>query len=53
MEAMQQNMEVALCNIADNTHRGLNQGSHEVNQYSTFRDFWTPSRQYSKKLQNL
>ncbi|XP_066375287.1 uncharacterized protein [Miscanthus floridulus] len=39
MEAMQQNMEAALCNIADNTHRGMNQGGHEVNQYSTFKDF--------------
>jgi hypothetical protein len=39
MEAMQQNMEAALCNIVDNTRRGLNQGDHEVNQYSTFKDF--------------
>jgi uncharacterized protein YukE len=39
MENMQQNMEAALRNIADNTHRGLNQGRHEVNQYSSFKDF--------------
>jgi hypothetical protein len=32
-------MEVALCNIADNTRRELNQGGREVNQYSTFKDF--------------
>jgi hypothetical protein len=32
-------MEVALRNIADNAHRGLNQGRHEVNQYSSFKDF--------------
>jgi hypothetical protein len=40
MEAMQQNMEAALHNIAANTarHRGANQGN-EVNQYSTFKDF--------------
>jgi hypothetical protein len=38
MEAMQQNMEAALRNIAANTHRGTNQGN-EVNQYSTFKDF--------------
>jgi hypothetical protein len=39
MEAMQQNMEVALRNIVNNTHCGLNQGGHEVNRYSTFKDF--------------
>jgi hypothetical protein len=39
MEAVQQNMEVALRNIADNTHHGLNQGGHEVNRCSTFKDF--------------
>jgi hypothetical protein len=39
MENMQQNMEAALRNIADNTHRGLNQGGHEVNQYSSFKYF--------------
>jgi hypothetical protein len=39
MESMQQNMEAALCNIADNTCRGLNQGGHEANQYSSFKDF--------------
>jgi hypothetical protein len=32
-------MEAALRNIADNTRRGLNQGGHEVNHYSTFKDF--------------
>jgi len=32
-------MEAALCNIADNTHRGANPGGHEVNQYSSFKDF--------------
>jgi len=31
MENMQQNMEATLCHIADNTHRGLHQGGHEVN----------------------
>lgn len=31
MEAMLQNMEVALCNIMDNTHHGMNQGGNEVN----------------------
>jgi hypothetical protein len=31
MENVQQNMEAALCSIADNTHRGLHQGGHEVN----------------------
>jgi hypothetical protein len=31
MEGMQQNMEVALHNIVDNTYRGLNQGGHEEN----------------------
>jgi hypothetical protein len=36
---MQQNMEAALRNIVDNTHRGLNLGRHEVNQYSSFKDF--------------
>jgi hypothetical protein len=39
MEAMLQNMEVALRNIMDNTRRGMNQGGNEVNQYSTFKDF--------------
>jgi hypothetical protein len=39
MEAMLQNMAVSLRNIVDNTHRGLNQGGNEVNQYSTFKDF--------------
>jgi hypothetical protein len=39
MESMQQNMEAALRNIADNTRCGLNQGRHEVNQYSSFKDF--------------
>jgi hypothetical protein len=39
MEAMQQNMEAALRNIADNTRRGLSQGGHKANQYSTFKDF--------------
>jgi hypothetical protein len=39
MENMQQNMEAALRNIVDNTRHGLNQGGHEVNQYSSFKDF--------------
>jgi hypothetical protein len=43
MEGMQQNMEVVLRNIADNTHRGLNQGTHEVNQYISFKDFMDES----------
>jgi hypothetical protein len=32
-------MEASLRNIADYTHHGLNQGGHEVNQYSIFKDF--------------
>jgi hypothetical protein len=32
-------MEVALRNFTDNTRRGLNQGGHEVNQYSSFKEF--------------
>ena len=39
MEQMQRDMEAALRNIADNTCHGDNQGSHEVNQYSSFKDF--------------
>jgi hypothetical protein len=39
MEGMQRNKEEALRNIIDNTCRGHNQGGHEVNQYSTFKDF--------------
>ena len=39
MEQMQRNMEEALRNIADNTCHGDNQGGHEVNQYSSFKDF--------------
>jgi hypothetical protein len=39
MKNMQQNMEAALRNIADNTRHGLNQGGHEANQYSSFKDF--------------
>jgi hypothetical protein len=39
MENIQQNMEAALCSIADNTRRGVNPGGHEVNQYSSFKDF--------------
>ena len=39
MEQMQRNMEEALRNIADNTRRGDNQGGHEVNQYSSFKEF--------------
>jgi hypothetical protein len=39
MEGMQQNMEAVLRNIVDNTCRGLNQGGHEANQYSSFKDF--------------
>jgi hypothetical protein len=39
IEAMQQNMEVALRNIANNTRRGLHQGGNEANQYNTFKDF--------------
>jgi hypothetical protein len=31
MAGMQQNMEVALRHIADNTRRGLNLGGHEAN----------------------
>jgi hypothetical protein len=51
MENMQQNMEAALRNIADNTRRGLHQGGHEVNQYINFNEFMD-TRQYSKKQQN-
>jgi len=36
---MQQNMEGALHNIANNTHRGANPGGQEVNWYSSFKDF--------------
>ena len=32
-------MEEALRHIADNTHHGNNPGGHEVNRYSTFKDF--------------
>jgi hypothetical protein len=32
-------MEAALHNIVDNTCCGLNQGRHEANQYSSFKDF--------------
>jgi hypothetical protein len=32
-------MEAVLRNIADNTHRGLNQGGHEASQYSSSKDF--------------
>jgi len=39
MEQMQHNMEEALRNVADNTRRGDNQGSREVNEYSSFKDF--------------
>ena len=39
MEGMQRNMEEALHHIADNTHHGNNPGGHEVNWYSTFKDF--------------
>jgi len=39
IEQMQWNMEAALCNIADNTRRGANLGGHEVNRYSSFKDF--------------
>ena len=38
MKQMQRNMEEALRNIADNTRRGDNQGGHEANQYSSFKD---------------
>ena len=38
MEQMQQDMEAALRNIADNTRRGDNQGDREVNQNSSFKD---------------
>jgi len=36
---MQQNMEAALCNIANNTYCGPNPGGQEVNRYSYFKDF--------------
>jgi hypothetical protein len=39
MENIKQNMEAALRSIADNTRRGVNLGRHEVNQYSSFKDF--------------
>jgi hypothetical protein len=39
MENMQQNMEAPLRNIVENTHRGLNQGGHEMNQYDNFKEF--------------
>jgi hypothetical protein len=39
MEGMQQNMEAALHHIADDIHHGANLGGHEVNQYSSFKDY--------------
>ena len=39
MEGMQRNMEEALRHIANNTRQGHNPGGHEINQYSTFKDF--------------
>jgi hypothetical protein len=39
MENMQHNVEAALRSIADNTRRGVNPGGHELNQYSSFKDF--------------
>jgi hypothetical protein len=39
IENIQQNMEVATCNIVNNTRRGLHQGGHEVNQYNNFKEF--------------
>jgi hypothetical protein len=39
MEQMQQNMEAALRNIANNIRHGDNQGGRKVNQYSSFKDF--------------
>ena len=38
-EQMQQNMEAALRNMANNTRCGANQGGREMNQYSPFKDF--------------
>jgi hypothetical protein len=49
MENMQQNMEAALRNIADNTRHGLNQGGHEANQYSSFKDFMDTRPPISKE----
>jgi hypothetical protein len=53
MESMQQNMEIALRNIADNTCRGLNQGRHEVNQYSSFKDFMDTRPSIFKEVEEL
>ena len=39
MENLQRNMEAALRNIADNTRHGQPREVHEVNQYSSFKDF--------------
>jgi hypothetical protein len=39
MENLQQNMEVELCNISNNTRHGQHQEAHGVNQYSSFKDF--------------
>jgi len=44
MEQMQQNMEAALCNIADNSHHGANQGGEEVNHCSSLRSLWNHSK---------
>jgi hypothetical protein len=52
MENMQQNMEVALRSIADNTHGGINPGGHEANQYSSFKDFMDTRPSIFRKLQN-
>jgi hypothetical protein len=50
MENMQQNMEAALRNIADNTRHGLNQGGHEANHIAVSRTLWTPGHRSSRKL---
>jgi hypothetical protein len=39
MENMQHNMKVALRSIMDNTRHGVNPSGHEVNQYSSFKDY--------------
>jgi len=53
LEQMQRNMEEALCNIADNTRRGDNLGSREVNQYSSLKDFMESKPPVFKVLEPL
>ena len=53
MEHMQQNIEVVLCNIANNTHYGANPGGYEVNQYNSFKDFMDTKPPIFKEAEEL